>query len=105
MTTRKTKEEKITEALERRQELDNVIKRLQQQKREEERKAEYKRHHRRGKHIESLVDGGGEMSDEDFYKIIEKTLSKHFPTKRAGTAPTGSGADESKDEGAVTELA
>jgi hypothetical protein len=38
MTTRKTKDEKITEALERRQELDNVIKRLQQQKREEERK-------------------------------------------------------------------
>ena len=102
---RKTKDEKITEALERRQELDNVIKRLQQQKREEERKAEYKRHHRRGKHIESLVDGSPGMLDEDFYKIIEKAINKHFPAKRADTAPTPSITDGSEDEGAVIELA
>lgn len=104
MTTRKTKAEKIAEALERRQQADNEVKRLQREQREDERKAEYKRHHRRGKEIESLVDGGGEMSDEDFYNIIAKALNKHFPTKKADTAPTPSITDKSKDEGAVTEL-
>jgi hypothetical protein len=104
MTTRKTKAERIATVKERKQQLEKEIKRLQQAQRADERDERDKRYYRRGKHIESLVDGSPDMTDEQFYKIIAKALNKHFPTKRADTAPTPSGADESKDEGAVTEL-
>jgi hypothetical protein len=104
MYTRKTTAEKIAEVQKRKEQIKNEIKLLQKRERTEEREERDKRYYRRGKHIESLVSGADSMTDEKFYKIIEKALNKHFPTKRADIALAPSGADEGKDEEGVTEL-
>ena len=83
---RKTTSEKLQAELEKRQQQDNIIKRLQQIQREEEREENNKRYHRRGKHIESLVEGAGDMTDEQFYKLIETALNKHTGKQIAGKA-------------------
>jgi hypothetical protein len=93
-TTRKTTAEKIQSELERKKQVENQIKRLLQQQRKEERKERDRRYYERGKHVESLVAGADSMTNEQFYKIIEKALNKQFPTKTAHAVPTGQGADE-----------
>jgi capsid portal protein len=93
-TTRKTTAEKIQSELERKKQVENQIKRLLQQQRKEERKERDRRYYERGKHIESLVSGADSMTNEQFYKVIEKALNNQFPTKTAHAIPAGQGTDE-----------
>jgi flagellar biosynthesis/type III secretory pathway chaperone len=94
MSTRKSTTEKIESVRTQKQQLENQIKRLLQQQRKEERKERDRRYYERGKHVESLVSGADSMTNEQFYKIIEKALNKQFPTKTAHAVPAGQGTDE-----------
>jgi hypothetical protein len=93
-TTRKTTAEKIQSELEKKKQVENQIKRLMQQQRKEERKERDRRYYERGKHIENLVSGADSMTNEQFYKIIEKALNKQLPTKTAHAVPAEQGTDE-----------
>ena len=98
---RKTTADKIAEARERKQQQENELKRLLQQQRAEERKERDRRIYRRGAHIESLIDGAGAMTDEQFYKLITNALNRanvKAPALKSETIPTPS---ESEDEGAI----
>ena len=100
----RTTASKIANVQEQIKQLENQRKNLLQEQRKEERKERDRRYYERGKHIESLVSGADSMTDEQFYKVIEKVLNKHFPTKRADTALAPSGADEGKDDGIGKQL-
>ncbi|MDR2532354.1 MAG: DUF3847 domain-containing protein [Oscillospiraceae bacterium] len=102
---RKNTNDKITSVEEQIKQLENQRKRLMQQQRAEENEARNKRCYRRGAYIESLVDGSPEMTDEQFYKVISTALNKQSPAKQTNTTLAPKTTDESKDEGAVTELA
>jgi translation initiation factor 2 alpha subunit (eIF-2alpha) len=96
MNARKTTADKIANVQERKQQLENEMKRLMQQQRKEERKARDRRIFRRGAHIESLVAGSPEMSDEQFYRVIINALGKQFPHKKADSLPTGNNAEQTE---------
>jgi len=74
MTNRKTTTEKIQAERERKQQIDNEIKRLLQQERAEERK---KRNHRickRGGLLEKLLPDTIALTDEQFEQFLKKVM-------------------------------
>ena len=92
----KTTAEKIVSVQERRQQLDNEMKRLQQQERAEERK---KRNHRickRGGLLEKLLPDTITLTDEQFEQFLKKvmlndqtrrTLERYAPKEDTTPAP------------------
>ena len=73
---RKTTADKIAEVQAKKQEQENELRRLMQQQKAEERKERNRRLYRRGAHIESLIDGAGAMTNEQFYRLITNALNR-----------------------------
>jgi hypothetical protein len=70
----KTTDEKIMEATEKKQQLENQIKNLLQQKKAEDRKARTKRLIERGAILESLIPGADTLINEQIKAFLEKTI-------------------------------
>ena len=73
--------------IERRMSIEEQIKQLEKQRRQllqreraEEREERDHRLQRRGKFVESLIDGAPEMTDEQFYNIVSNVFYKQFST-------------------------
>jgi hypothetical protein len=87
---RKTTQERIQAELDRKQQIQNSIAKLQQQQRAEERKARTKRLIERGAIVESLINGSPDMTAEQFYKVVTAafaTKNKGFNGKQSNSAP------------------
>jgi hypothetical protein len=87
---RKTTSEKLQSELAKRRQLDNQIKRLQQQQKADERKALTKRLIERGAIVESLIENPADLTNEQFKALIANALALRepaFPAKRKNSAP------------------
>ena len=81
---RKTTAEKIAEAQQRKEQMQNQIKRLQQQQKSEERKARTHRLCKRGGIVEKLLPDLATFTDEQFDIFVKKVLLTEH-TKRVIT--------------------
>ena len=81
---RKTLSEKIAESQARKQQIENQIKRLQQQQKSEERKARTHRLCKRGGIIEKLLPELATFTDEQFDIFLKKVMLTDY-TKRTIT--------------------
>jgi len=86
---RKTTAEKIQAEKDRKQQIENGIKKLQQQQRAEERKARTKRLIERGAIVENLIENPADLTNEQFQKLIATALGKQSAPKSAVLLPTG----------------
>jgi uncharacterized protein YaiL (DUF2058 family) len=87
---RKTTAEKIQAEQARKQQIENGIKKLQQQQRAEERKARTKRLIERGAIVESLIENPADLTNEQFFNLVKTALDlygKGKPAKLGKTAP------------------
>ena len=71
---KKTNEEKIAENQQLIEQLQNRNKQLQKQAKENKRKADTHRKVKRGGYVESLIEGAADMSDGDFYRLMETAV-------------------------------
>ena len=78
MSTRKTTMERIAEQKARMEQMENEIKRLQNQHKAEERKARDRRIYKRGAHMESLLPDTIGLSDARFFTFLERTIANKF---------------------------
>jgi len=77
MKPRKTREEKIQAELEKKQQIDNNIKKLLQEQKADERKARTKRLIGRGAIVESLIENPAEMTNEQFQEMMISALAAY----------------------------
>jgi hypothetical protein len=88
---RKTTEERIAEAQERKLQIENEVKKLQQQKKSEERKARTHRLCKRGGIVENLLPALATFTEEQFDIFAQKVLLSEI-TKRTVDRITASHA-------------
>jgi hypothetical protein len=101
---RKTTAEKIQAEKDRKQQIENGIRKLQQQQRAEERKARTKRLIERGAIVESLIENPADLTNEQFSNLVKTALDlygKGKPAKLSKTAPAEpeemAGAEDSSE--------
>jgi hypothetical protein len=118
MSTRKNTAEKIANVQERKQQLENEIKKLLRQEREEERKARTHRICKRGGLLEKLLPDTAALTDEHFSAFLEKvmlsestrrTLERYtvqgvtapvsVPTEKESTPAVNTGAEQTESRG------
>jgi len=78
MSTRKTTTERIAEQKARMAQMENEMKRLQNQHKAEERKKRDRRIYTRGAHMESLLPDTIGLSDTRFFTFLERTVANKF---------------------------
>jgi hypothetical protein len=100
MKPRKTREEKIQAELEKKQQIDNNIKKLLQEQKADERKRRTKRLIERGAIVESLIENPANLSNEEFQEMMISALTSH--NKPITANPSSSVAVVKTDESAVT---
>ena len=85
---KKTTNEKILEATEKKQQLENQLKNLLQQQKTEERKARTKRLIERGAILESLIPNAETLENDHIKEILIQALCAPKPPNPAQKQPT-----------------
>ena len=96
MSTRKTTTERINQQKERMEQMQKEMQQLLRRQRTEERKKRNHRICRRGAHMESLLPDTIELSDERFWRFLEKTVANDFGRRILATLK----AEQDKDDAA-----
>jgi hypothetical protein len=89
---RKSMEEKIAQAHEVRQQAENQLKKLMQEKKEADKKARTRRLIERGAIAESLIENASELTNEQFKDTLSNALKNYLARSKNNTVKTANEA-------------